>query len=108
MVNVPLLPAKKVTLLALVRTGTSLTVNVKLWVLVPVLLVAVKVIGYVPPEPAAGVPPRMPLALVKATPGGSVPLSLRAGAGKPVAITVKLLWLPTRKLVALALVMKAG
>ena len=50
----------------------------------------------------------MPLALVKATPGGRVPLSLKPGAGKPVAVTVKLLRLPTKKLVALALVMKAG
>ena len=38
------------------------------------------------------------------TPVGNVPVSVRVGAGKPVAVTVKLLGVPTVKVVALALV----
>jgi len=44
---------------------------------------------YVPPEPAAGVPERTPVVAFKVTPDGRVPVSEYVGAGKPVAVTVK-------------------
>ena len=39
--------------------------------------------------PAAGVPPRTPVAGLKVTPLGSAPDSLNVGAGKPAPVTVK-------------------
>ena len=48
----------------------------------------------------------MPLPLsTNVTPVGSVPVSLSAGVGKPVVVTVKLPAVPTVKVVLLALVM---
>ena len=48
----------------------------------------------------------VPLPLsVKVTPPGRVPVSLRAGVGNPLAVTVNTPALPTWKLVAAALVM---
>jgi hypothetical protein len=53
---------------------------------------------------AAGVPPSTP-AEVKVTPAGSVPVSLKVGAGIPVAVAVKDPTAPTVNVVAAALVM---
>ena len=44
--------------------------------------------------PAAGVPLRTPVAALKLTPLGKVPVSLSVGAGEPVAVTVKVPLLP--------------
>jgi hypothetical protein len=44
----------------------------------------------VPALPAPGVPLNTPVAAMKPTPVGRIPLSMRVGAGEPVAITVKL------------------
>src|SRR5712692_6732653 len=105
-VKLPAVPTVKVALLALVMAGAWLTVRVKLWVaLVPTPLLAVKVIGYVPPVPAAGVPLSTPVLPLKVTPLGRAPVSLKSGAGLPVAVTVKLPAVPTVKAVLLALVM---
>ena len=54
--------------------------------------------------PAAGVPERTPVAAVKVTPLGKVPVSDSVGAGEPVAVTVKLPALPTVNVAELALV----
>ena len=79
--------------------------------MLPELFVALMVIGYVPPEPVAGVPLSVavpfPL-LVKVTPPGSVPVSLRVGVGDPEVITVKEPAVPTVKVVLLALVITAA
>jgi hypothetical protein len=80
---------------ALVNVGASWTVRVKLWVAVPAALVAVNVIGKVPPVPAVGVPLSTPVMGLKVTPLGSAPVSFSVGAGNPVAVTVKLADCPT-------------
>ena len=78
----------KVVLLGLVIAAAWLTVRVKLCVaLGDTPLAAAMVIGYEPPVPAAGVPLRTPPAL-KVTPDGKAPVSLKVGAGKPVAVTL--------------------
>jgi len=58
----------------------------------------------VPPLPAAGVPESTP-AVVKVTPEGRAPVSVKVGAGEPVAVTVKVPAEPAVKVVLLALVM---
>jgi hypothetical protein len=84
-------------------------VSVKFCVaLVPTPLLAVMVMEYVLPVPAAGVPLSFPVPLplsVKVTPLGSAPDSLRAGAGKPVVVTAKVPAVPTVNVAVLALVM---
>jgi hypothetical protein len=110
--NVPAVPTVNAVLLALLIAGGWSTVNVKVCVAsVPIPLWALTVIVYVPPVPAPGVPLRVavpfPLS-VKATPIGSVPDSLRLGAGKPVVVTEKVPTAPTVKVVPLALVMAGG
>src|ERR1700712_641070 len=84
-VKEPEVPAVKVVLVALVKTGGWPTVTVRVWVafgLTP--LPAVRLSGYVPPLPAAGVPDRVavPLPLsVKVSPAGRVPVLLITGVG---------------------------
>jgi len=86
----------------------ELTANVKLCVaLGETPLLAVRVREYVPPVPAAGVPPSVavPFPLfVKVTPLGRAPDSLSAGVGNPVVVTVKLPAVPTANVVLFALV----
>ena len=53
---------------------------------------------------AAGVPLSTPVAVLKVTPLGSVPLWLRVGAGKPVVVTVNDPAVPTLKVALFALV----
>src|SRR5262245_53978049 len=61
-VNAPAVPTLNVALLALVMAGAWLTLSVKLWVGEgPAVLVAVNVIAYAPPVPAAGVPASVPV-----------------------------------------------
>jgi hypothetical protein len=58
---------------------------------------AVRVMGYVPPDEAPGVPLRVPVPLpllVRVTPDGSVPVSEMVAAGKPVVETVKVAAVP--------------
>ena len=72
----------------LVKAGAWRTVNVKAWVTVPWLLVALIVNGYVPPVPGAALPARVavPLPLfVNVIPAGRVPERLTVGVGVPVA-----------------------
>ena len=106
-VNVPAVPAVNVAAFALVIAGAWSTVRVKVWVALGVTpLAAVKVRGYVPPVPAAGVPLSTPVAALNVTPLGNVPLSLSVGVGAPVAVTVKVLpAVPAVKVALLALVM---
>ena len=56
-----------------------------------------------PTVPTAGVPLSNP-AVVNVTPVGNAPVSLKAGAGNPVAVTVNVPALPTVKVVFAALV----
>ena len=79
-VKLPAVPTVNVVLLALVIAGAWFTVRVKLWLAgVPTPLLAVIVIGYLPPVPAAGVPLSVavpfPL-LTNVTPLGSAPVSV--------------------------------
>ena len=86
-VNVPAAPTVKVALAALVIVGTApVTVSVKLCdAAMPSPLLAVKVIGYVPGAVDAAT---VSVGLVNVTPAGSVPASVKVGAGKPLAVTV--------------------
>ena len=103
-VNDPAWLTMKPALLALVMADAWLTINVKLCVaLGETPFAAVMVMGYVPPVFAAGVPLRTPAAL-RVTPLGSAPVSLKVGAGKPVAVTVNEAPVPTVKVLLLALV----
>jgi hypothetical protein len=81
---------------------------VKLWLAaVPTPLLAVKVSGYVPLVPEAGVPLSVPVPFplsLNVTPLGSAPVSLSEGVGVPVAVTVKLPAMPTVNVVLFALV----
>jgi hypothetical protein len=111
-VKLPVPPTVNVVLLALVIVGAVcaiFTVKVKVWLAgVPMPLLAVKVTGYVPEVPGAGVPlsVAVPFALAtNVTPLGRVPVSVRVGVGVPVAITVKVPFVPTENVVLLALVM---
>ena len=68
-------------------------------------MVAVKVMGYVPPVPAAGVPDNTPVAALKLTPLGKDPDSETVGVGNPVEVTVKVPAVPTVNVVEALLVM---
>jgi nitrogen regulatory protein PII len=59
----------------------SFTVRVKPCVALPVLFVAMKLMGNMPLVPGAGVPPRMPVSLLMVSPFGNVPDSVSVGAG---------------------------
>ena len=108
-VNVPAVPTVNVVLFALVIAGAWLTVRVKLCTaLLPTPLLALKLIGYVPKVPAAGVPLNVLVAELNVTPLGSVPVCVTVGAGTPVVVTVKVAALPTVKVVAFALVIAGG
>ena len=107
-VKVPAWPTVKVVPAGLVIPGAWRTERMKGWVaggLTP--FVAVIVNGYVPPEPAAGVPASVavpsPLS-VNVTPGGSAPVSDNAQLGTPVDVTVKVPAWPTVKVAWWALV----
>src|SRR6266446_4742930 len=109
-VKLPAWPTKNVVEFALVMAGAWFTTSVKLWVgELPAVLVAVNVVAYVPPVPAAGVPLSVPVPLplsVKLTPDGSAaPPRVIDGVGKPVVVTVNEPAWPTVNVVALALVM---
>jgi hypothetical protein len=87
-VKVPGTPVWKAAALALVIAGGWFTVSVKFCVAFgSVPLAAVIVIGKLPP--AAGVPESTP-AVLSVTPAGRAPVAEKVGAGKPVAVTVKL------------------
>src|SRR5690349_11845241 len=81
------------------------TVSVNDWTAVPTELTAMKLIGQVPIDAAAGLPASTPLAGVKVTPAGSAPDWEIEGVGDPVAVTVNELADPTMKVAAFALVM---
>ena len=70
-------------------------------------LAAVKVIGYTPSEPAAGVPLSTPLEL-RVTPAGRVPDSVNTEGGLPEAVTVKLESPPSVTNVVLVALVNAG
>jgi hypothetical protein len=108
-VNEPATPAVKVVLFALVITGGWFTVSVKACVaFVPIPFWAVKVMGYVPAVPGRGVPLSTPVAVLKVTPVGRVPVSLNAGAGKPVSMIVNDPADPTVNVAMLGLVIAAA
>jgi hypothetical protein len=107
-VKLPAVPTVNVVLFPLVIAGAWFTVSVNAWVAgEPTPLLAVIVNGYVPAVPEAAVPLNVavpfPL-LTNVTPVGRAPASVREGVGVPVAVTVKLLAVPTVNVVLLALV----
>ncbi len=67
-------------------------------------MLAVKVIEYVLPVPAAGGPVRTPVVELNVTPVGSAPVSDRDGVGVPVAVTVNVPAVPTVNVAWLTLV----
>ena len=94
----------KVALSLLVKAGASSTVSVNCWVLAgAVLLVAVRVRGYLPPVPTAGVPDSRPT-VESDTPFGRVPFSVKVGAGNPLAVAVNVPFWPAVNVVEAALV----
>src|SRR6185503_1757480 len=108
--KLPAEPTENVVWSALVIDGSSVTVSVKLWVAFGGMpLLAVIVIGYDPPVPAAGVPARVavpsPLS-VKLTPDGRLPVSVIVVAVGAV-VTVNVPAEPTAKVVWSALVISA-
>jgi hypothetical protein len=107
-VNVAAAPIANELLFALVIVGAWSTVNVKACEAgVPTPLLAVNVKEYVPPVPAAGVPLSAPVPFplsAKVTPLGSVPVSVSAGVGDPVVVTVNVAAAPIANVVLLALV----
>ena len=74
----------------------------------PTPLCAVKVMGYEPTLPVAGVPLSIPVAALKEIPEGRLPDSDTIGTGNPVAVTANEPALPTAKVVLLTLVINAG
>ena len=104
--KVPATPAVKSVLLALVIRGGAFTESVKLCVAsAPIPLCAVMVMVKLPAVPADGVPLMfavpLPL-LMKFTPAGNAPVSVRIGAGLPDATTVNDPNVPTTKDVLVA------
>jgi hypothetical protein len=93
-------------LFELVMDGACPIVRVKFWVaLGETPFEAVIVIGKLPVTDA--VPLRAPVEL-NVTPPGSAPISLKVGAGKPVAVTLKDPNVPTINVALFALVMTAA
>ena len=88
--------------------GAWFTVRLNDWVTSdPTPLVALIVMGQIPPVPPSGVPARLPVA-ERVTPAGSVPLAmLNFGEGKPVAVAVNEPTVPVVK-VALSAEVMAG
>ena len=70
-----------------------MTLNVKLWVAVPREFVAFNVTRVTPA--AVGEPVTAPVVELSERPEGKVPVTLKVGAGYPVAVTVKVLDTPT-------------
>jgi hypothetical protein len=106
-VNDPAVADVNVALFPLVIAGAELTVSVKLWLaLGRIPFCAEIVMGYVPP--VVGVPDRIPVAELKVTPGGSVPVSLRIGTGVPAAVTANVPAVPDANVALLALVITGG
>ena len=108
-VKLPALPVWKPVLLLLVIAACSFTLKVKLCVAaIPTLLLAVMVTMLTPPLPVKGVPEISPVFAFSNRPFGNAPLvMLNVGAGKPVAVTVKVPAVPTVK-VALATLVIVG
>jgi hypothetical protein len=107
-VNDPAAPTVNVALVPLVIAGAWSTVSVKVCVAsVPITLCALMLSEYVLPVNAAGVPASVavpfPLS-TNVTPVGSAPVSVSAGSGKPVVVTVKVPAWPTVNVVLAALV----
>ena len=105
-VNDPATPVVNEALLALLNVGDGFTVMLNDWVAgVPTPLVAVTVSVAVPV--VVVMPDNRPLG-ERVRPDGSVPVvTLKVGAGYPVAVNWKLPFMPFGKVTALALV-KAG
>ena len=85
--KLPELPTRKDAAGALVIAGASLTVSVRFCDAEPTAFVAVNVIEYWRPVPAAGVPEITPVAGLKPSPAGKLPVIDSDGAGLPVAVT---------------------
>jgi hypothetical protein len=109
-VNVPGVPTVNVVLFPLVNegaTGVELTVRENACGTVELLLVALKVMPNGLPEAVVGVPLKVPVPLplsTNVTPLGSVPVSVKAGSGIPVALTVNVPAVPTENVALLTLV----
>src|SRR5437588_141025 len=95
---------RNVAAFGLVIVGASRTVRMNVCGVAAIVFVAVKVIEYVPPVPAVAVPESIWLVELYVTPVGRMPVWMIDGAGKPVAVTVKVPAIPTRNVVAFALV----
>ena len=110
-VKLPPEPTVNVVLAVLVIADAWSTVSVKLCVAsAPMPLWREGKVAVVSPLrlPVTAVPLSTPVAAVKVMPLGNVPLSLNAGAGKPLSVTVKLPAAPTVNVVLAVLVMEAA
>jgi hypothetical protein len=96
-VKLPATPLENVTWLVEVIAGAASAVRMNIWVAAGATpLPAVMVIGKVPL--CVGVPESSPPD-VNVTPAGRAPVSLKVGAGEPVAVTVKVPAVPSVKVV---------
>ena len=103
--KVPLFPTLKVALSALVTLGAKLTFKAKFWVaggLTP--LSATKLRLKTPPFVGVPLKVAVPSPLSTNVTPGSVPVSVIAGAGNPLVVTVNVPFAPRVKLVVFALV----
>src|SRR5205085_7199990 len=91
---------RNVAAFGLVIVGASRTVRMNVCGVAAIVFVAVNVIEYVPPVPAAALPPSTPA--LNVTPVGRTPLSVNVGAGKPVAVGLNVPGVPTVKMVLAA------
>ncbi len=110
-VKVNAVPWVAVAVAALIIDGAWSTVNVNFWVTVENELAAEMVSEYTPPWPTPAVPARLAVPLPLSTqlsPCGRAPASVNAGAGAPVAFTVKLNADPTVAVADAAVVIAGG
>jgi hypothetical protein len=88
------MPTPNVVLVALVIAGGVVTVSKKFCVSFGrTPFCADKVIGKIPL--VEGVPPRTPVTMSNVTPIGNAPVSVKVAAGKPLAVTVNVLDVPS-------------
>ena len=106
---VPAVFSVNVAAFALVKAGAPFTVSVKVWTAgAPTPLLAVNVSAYVPPVPAAAVPPSVPVPSPLSThvipAGRAAPPRVIVGTGNPVVVTANVPGAPMGNVVAAALV----
>ena len=106
-VNDPIRPTGNVVLATLVIAGAVTDVSKKFCVSFGrTPFWTEKVIGKIPPM--VGLPARTPVNVLNVTPVGNAPVSVKVGAGKPLAVTVNVLDAPAVNVALSALVISGA